>query len=80
MKYCRPIYLAVHRVNPALARRTFEESGVHFLHPIAKRLIAKVCVLRSGGSRADGSVAGSWDRALRGCEEGSAPSCVGFSP
>lgn len=44
MKYCRPIYLAVHRVDPALARKTFLESGVHFLHPIAKRLIAKVRV------------------------------------
>ncbi|KAI5474814.1 hypothetical protein MNV49_002391 [Pseudohyphozyma bogoriensis] len=41
MKYCRPIYKAINRVDPALAKKTFLESGVHFLHPIAKRMIAQ---------------------------------------
>ncbi|KAK4705696.1 hypothetical protein P7C70_g496, partial [Phenoliferia sp. Uapishka_3] len=41
MKFCRPTYKALNRVDPALARKTFLESGVTFLHPIAKRMIAQ---------------------------------------
>jgi leukotriene-A4 hydrolase len=43
MKYCRPVYKAINKVDPELARKTFLESGVYFLHPIAREMIAKVC-------------------------------------
>lgn len=45
MKYCRPIYSAVYNVDKDLARNTFNEFGRGFLHPIARRLIAKVSQL-----------------------------------
>lgn len=41
MKYCRPTYQALYRVDPELARKTYLEYGVGFLHPIAKKLIVK---------------------------------------
>lgn len=41
MKYCRPTYSAIAAVDRDLAIKTFVEFGVTFLHPIAKRLIAK---------------------------------------
>lgn len=40
MKYCRPTYRAIYEVDPDLARETFRQYGVGFLHPIARRLIA----------------------------------------
>lgn len=42
MKFCRSTYVAIFSVDPELARKTFLEFGVPFLHPIARRLIAKV--------------------------------------
>ncbi|GAA5863563.1 hypothetical protein JCM3774_006527 [Rhodotorula dairenensis] len=41
MKYCRPTYRAIFEVDPDLARATFKQYGVGFLHPIARRLIAQ---------------------------------------
>ncbi|KAM0754058.1 hypothetical protein T439DRAFT_322944 [Meredithblackwellia eburnea MCA 4105] len=41
MKFARPTYKAINKVDPALAKKTFLESGVTFLHPIAKRMIAQ---------------------------------------
>jgi leukotriene-A4 hydrolase len=41
MKFCRPIFRAVHAVNPDLAREVFSKSKEAF-HPIARRLIEKV--------------------------------------
>src|SRR3954464_10614794 len=42
MKFCRPIFRVLNRVNPKLAIKTFEENKNAF-HPIARKLIAKVC-------------------------------------
>lgn len=41
MKYCRPIYKALGKVAPSLARETFLENE-SFYHPIAASLIRKV--------------------------------------
>ena len=41
MKYCRPIYRLLNEVDRDLARKTFMEHGVSFLHPIAKAMVAK---------------------------------------
>ena len=42
MKFCRPTFRAVNKVVPALAKSTFEAHANEF-HPIARRMIAKVC-------------------------------------
>lgn len=42
MKFCRPVFRAVNQVNPELARETFKAHASEF-HPIARRLIEKVC-------------------------------------
>lgn len=42
MKYCRPTYKAISKVDFELAKSTFLEYGVPFLHPIAKSMVAKV--------------------------------------
>ena len=41
MKYCRTIFKALYRVEPALAQRTFLENE-SFYHPIAAAMIRKV--------------------------------------
>jgi leukotriene-A4 hydrolase len=41
MKFCRPVFRAVHRVNKELAFATYEKSKEAF-HPIARKLIEKV--------------------------------------
>lgn len=41
MKYCRPIYRALNKVDPELAKSTFLKYGVSFLHPIARAMVAK---------------------------------------
>ncbi|GAA5957633.1 hypothetical protein JCM8115_001380 [Rhodotorula mucilaginosa] len=51
MKYCRPTYRAIYQVDKDLARETFEEYGVGFLHPIARRLIAQELGLEAGGDK-----------------------------
>jgi leukotriene-A4 hydrolase len=38
MKFCRPIFKAVHKVDPELAKETFTAHASEF-HPIARRLI-----------------------------------------
>jgi hypothetical protein len=45
MKYARPTYRALNVVDPELAKKTFLEYGVKFLHPIARGLVAKVRLL-----------------------------------
>jgi len=40
MKFCRPVFRALGRVDMPLARKTFEENKIYF-HPIARRLIEK---------------------------------------
>lgn len=40
MKYVRPVYRALNKVDSALARATFERSK-SFLHPIARNQVAK---------------------------------------
>lgn len=47
MKYARPTYRALNTVDPALAKKTFLDYGVKFLHPIARTLVAKVRFLAS---------------------------------
>jgi leukotriene-A4 hydrolase len=51
MKYCRPTYRAIYQVDKDLARKTFNEYGVGFLHPIARRLIAQELGLEAGGDK-----------------------------
>lgn len=58
MKYCRPIYAAINRIDSSLARATFIKSR-SFYHPIAARLIAKVCP-RVGLIGADGCRISDW--------------------
>jgi len=41
MKFCRPVFRALGRVDMPLARKTFEENKIYF-HPIAIRLIEKL--------------------------------------
>jgi leukotriene-A4 hydrolase len=41
MKFCRPVFRLVHKVDPDLAKKTFEKHKTAF-HPIARRMIAKV--------------------------------------
>jgi leukotriene-A4 hydrolase len=45
MKFCRPIMRAVFNIDPELARSTFTAKKEAF-HPIARRMIEKVQVLR----------------------------------
>jgi leukotriene-A4 hydrolase len=45
MKFCRPIFRLLYRVDAALATKTFEKNKMAF-HPIARKLIAKVCWIR----------------------------------
>ncbi|KAK7688028.1 hypothetical protein QCA50_008398 [Cerrena zonata] len=40
MKYCRPIFWLVHRVDPELAANTFKSAREHF-HPIAQKMIER---------------------------------------
>jgi len=47
MKYCRTIFKALHKVEPALAKQTFLDNE-NFYHPIAAAMIRKV---RIGDSR-----------------------------
>jgi leukotriene-A4 hydrolase len=46
MKYCRPIFKAIHEVDPVLAKKTFDSYGKYF-HPIAQKWIKKVCLVFS---------------------------------
>ncbi|KAH7890292.1 hypothetical protein F5I97DRAFT_1799872 [Phlebopus sp. FC_14] len=46
MKFCRPAFRAVNKVNPAIARNAFTETRTAF-HPIAQKLIAMVRCLAS---------------------------------
>ncbi|BGP43512.1 Leucyl aminopeptidase yscIV [Rhodotorula kratochvilovae] len=48
MKYARPTYRAIFKVDPELAKRTFLEYGVGFLHPIARRMVAQDLGLEEG--------------------------------
>jgi len=41
MKFCRPVFHAVYKVDASLARETFEKHEMEF-HPIARKMIAKV--------------------------------------
>jgi leukotriene-A4 hydrolase len=41
MKFCRPMFKAVYKVNPELAKKTFKAHASEF-HPIARRMIEKV--------------------------------------
>ena len=41
MKFCRPVFRAVYRVDPSVARDEFVKYKLAF-HPIARRLIEKV--------------------------------------
>lgn len=45
MKYCRPVYSALNKVNHGLALETFEKYGRSFLHPIARQMVEKVSLL-----------------------------------
>lgn len=40
MKFCRPVFRCIFKVDPRLATKTFEENKTAF-HPIARKLIAK---------------------------------------
>ncbi|GAA6059566.1 hypothetical protein JCM10212_000622 [Sporobolomyces blumeae] len=40
MKYVRPVYRGINKVDPALARKTFLESN-KLLHPIARQMVAR---------------------------------------
>ncbi|GJN94354.1 hypothetical protein Rhopal_007428-T1 [Rhodotorula paludigena] len=51
MKYCRPIYRSLNTVDPELAKKTFLEYGVGFLHPIARTMIAKDLGLESADKK-----------------------------
>jgi leukotriene-A4 hydrolase len=42
MKFCRPTFRAASKVDPALAKEFFMHSKEEF-HPIARKLIEKVC-------------------------------------
>jgi hypothetical protein len=44
MKFCRPVFKAVHRVDQKLSVAIFSKSKDAF-HPIARKLIEKVCLL-----------------------------------
>lgn len=44
MKFCRPTFRAVARADRALALEVFDKNKESF-HPIARRLIEKVCLL-----------------------------------
>lgn len=44
MKFCRPIFSAVNAVDSELAKSTWGANR-QFFHPIARRLIDKVCYL-----------------------------------
>ncbi|KAK4054136.1 Leucyl aminopeptidase yscIV [Microbotryomycetes sp. JL201] len=41
MKYCRPVYSALNKVDHELAVQTFETYGRSFLHPIARQMVEK---------------------------------------
>jgi len=41
MKFARPTYRAINKVDPALAKKTYKEQGRKFLHPIARKVVAK---------------------------------------
>lgn len=43
MKFCRPTFRAVYRQDAGLAKEVFKEHASEF-HPIARRLIEKVCL------------------------------------
>lgn len=43
MKFCRPVFRAINQVNNNLAVTTFKKNQDAF-HPIARKLIARVCV------------------------------------
>lgn len=56
MKFCRPVLRAVARVDHALAETYFTKARESF-HPIARKLIEKVCqeaLLHVACARADG--------------------------
>jgi leukotriene-A4 hydrolase len=44
MKYCRPIFKAINKVDSVLAKKTFDDYGKYF-HPIAQKWIKKVCLV-----------------------------------
>jgi leukotriene-A4 hydrolase len=46
MKFCRPVFRAIFKVNPDLAISTFRQAQTQF-HPIAQSLIAQVRILSS---------------------------------
>jgi leukotriene-A4 hydrolase len=42
MKYCRPVFQDINKVNSDLAKKTFNKWG-KFFHPIAQKMIRQVC-------------------------------------
>lgn len=46
MKFCRPMFRAISKVNSDLAKSTFTQARMQF-HPIAQKLIAQVRILRT---------------------------------
>lgn len=42
MKYARPVFRAINKVDPKLARATFKEAQDYY-HPICSGMIRKVC-------------------------------------
>lgn len=49
MKFCRPVFQSTGKVDLELARKTFRAHESAF-HPIAAKMIVKVCVARAGMS------------------------------
>jgi leukotriene-A4 hydrolase len=47
MKFCRPVFRAIDKVDSDLAKSTFTRARTQF-HPIAQNLIAQVCTLAQG--------------------------------
>ncbi|ELU39367.1 leukotriene-A4 hydrolase [Rhizoctonia solani AG-1 IA] len=45
MKFCRPTFRAIYKVDPTLAKSSFEAHKAEF-HPIARRMIAKVRLVK----------------------------------
>ena len=62
MKFCRPTFKAIHKVDATLSVVTFSKSKDAF-HPIARKLIEKVSLHDiTGGLHLSTVLAGSWDK------------------
>jgi leukotriene-A4 hydrolase len=67
MKFCRPVFKAVHRVDQNLSVTVFSKSKDAF-HPIARKLIEKVCLPGLFcGNLFTVSWVGSWDQRQLNC-------------